>query len=52
MKYNTEKFQLIIPEYGRHIHTMAKSLIEIKDDKKLLSEAKLLFREKESELKN
>tara|TARA_B100001142_G_scaffold330374_1_gene398743 strand:- start:5050 stop:5655 length:606 start_codon:yes stop_codon:yes gene_type:complete len=43
MKYNTDKFQLIIPEYGRHIHTMAKSLIEIKDDKKRNQQAQVLI---------
>ena len=43
MKYNTEKFPLIIPEYGRHIHTMAKSLIEIKDEKKRNQQAQVLI---------
>ena len=43
MKYNTELSPLIIPEYGRHIHSMANSLLEIKDEKKRNQQAKVLI---------
>ncbi|MBE37423.1 MAG: hypothetical protein CMP50_02030 [Flavobacteriales bacterium] len=43
MKYNTELKPLIIPEYGRHIHSMADSLMEIKDAKKRNHQAKVLI---------
>ena len=43
MKYNTELTPLIIPEYGRHIHSMANSLLSIKDDKKRNEQAKVLI---------
>ena len=43
MKYNTELKPLIIPEYGRHIHSMADSLMEIKDAKKRNQQAKVLI---------
>ena len=43
MKYNTELKPLIIPEYGRHIHSMANRLIDIKDDKKRNQQAKVLI---------
>ena len=43
MKYNTELTPLIIPEYGRHIHSMAKSLITIKDEKKRNQQAQVLI---------
>ena len=43
MKYNTEKMPLIIPEYGRHIHTMANSLIQIKDVTKRNQQAQVLI---------
>ncbi|WP_185872672.1 DUF4290 domain-containing protein [Blattabacterium cuenoti] len=34
MEYNTSRFQLIIPEYGRNIHKMIAYAIKIKDRKK------------------
>jgi len=43
MKYNTELTPLIIPEYGRHIHSMVNSLLDIKDDKKRNQQAKVLI---------
>ena len=43
MKYNTELKPLIIPEYGRHIHSMIDSLKEIKDDQKRNQQAKVLI---------
>lgn len=43
MKYNTELKPLIIPEYGRHIHSMVDSLMEIKDAKKRNQQAKVLI---------
>jgi hypothetical protein len=43
MKYNTELKPLIIPEYGRHIHSMANSLLEIKDAKKRNQQALVLI---------
>ena len=43
MKYNTELAPLIIPEYGRHIHSMANSLMDIKDDTKRNQQAKVLI---------
>jgi len=43
MKYNTELTPLIIPEYGRHIHSMANSLLSIKDEIKRNQQAKVLI---------
>ena len=43
MKYNTKLMPLIIPEYGRHIHSMARSLLEVKDSKKRNQQAKVLI---------
>ena len=43
MKYNTELSPLIIPEYGRHIHTMANSLLNIKNDQKRNEQAQVLI---------
>ena len=43
MKYNTDLVPLIIPEYGRHIHSMANSLLEIKDVKKRNQQARWSF---------
>tara|TARA_B100001250_G_scaffold266082_1_gene229509 strand:+ start:3691 stop:4302 length:612 start_codon:yes stop_codon:yes gene_type:complete len=43
MKYNTELKPLIIPEYGRHIHSMIDSLKNIKDDQKRNQQAKVLI---------
>ena len=43
MKYNTELPKLIIPEYGRHIHTMAQSLIDIDDKDKRNKQANILI---------
>lgn len=43
MKYNTELKPLIIPEYGRHIHSMIDSLKDIKDDVKRNQQAKVLI---------
>lgn len=43
MKYNTELEPLIIPEYGRHIHSMANSLHDIKDRKKRNQQAQVLI---------
>ncbi len=43
MKYNTKLKPLIIPEYGRHIHSMVDSLLEMKDDKKRNEQAKVLI---------
>tara|TARA_B100001287_G_scaffold276379_1_gene287003 strand:+ start:1417 stop:2025 length:609 start_codon:yes stop_codon:yes gene_type:complete len=43
MKYNTQKDQLIIPEYGRHIHSMANGLKNIKDKKKRNQQAQVLI---------
>ena len=43
MKYNTELTPLIIPEYGRHIHSMANSLLSIKDDEKRNKQAQVLI---------
>ena len=43
MKYNTSLKPLIIPEYGRHIHSMVDSLLEIKDSKKRNKQAKVLI---------
>ena len=31
LRYNTSRKQLIIPEYGRHIHEMINQTCEIKD---------------------
>ena len=43
MKYNTELSPLIIPEYGRHIHSMANSLMGIKDEQKRNQQALVLI---------
>jgi len=43
MKYNTQLEPLIIPEYGRHIHSMANSLLNIKDTKKRNQQAQVLI---------
>ena len=43
MKYNTELKPLIIPEYGRHIHSMVDSLLSIKDSKKRNEQANVLI---------
>lgn len=43
MKYNTQLPDLIIPEYGRHIHSMAHSLLDIEDDKKRNQQAQVLI---------
>ena len=43
MKYNTELKPLIIPEYGRHIHSMADSLLSISDSKKRNEQANVLI---------
>ena len=43
MKYNTELDPLIIPEYGRHIHSMALSLLHITDSKKRNKQAQVLI---------
>ena len=43
MKYNTELQPLIIPEYGRHIHSMANKLLTIQDEKKRNQQAKVLI---------
>jgi len=43
MKYNTELKPLIIPEYGRHIHSMVDSLLSIEDTKKRNEQAKVLI---------
>ena len=43
MKYNTQLAPLIIPEYGRHIHSMANSLLDIEDDAKRNQQAKVLI---------
>ena len=43
MKYNTQLAPLIIPEYGRHIHSMANSLLDIEDDVKRNQQAKVLI---------
>mgnify|MGYP001433133872 CR=1 FL=1 len=43
MKYNTQLAPLIIPEYGRHIHSMANSLIDIEDDVKRNQQARVLI---------
>ena len=43
MKYNTELKPLIIPEYGRHIHSMIDRLKEIEDDDKRNQQAKVLI---------
>jgi hypothetical protein len=43
MKYNTDKTDLIIPEYGRHIHSMANSLLEIEDRSKRNQQAQILI---------
>ncbi len=43
MKYNTELTKLIIPEYGRHIHSMANSLLNIEDRKKRNKQAIILI---------
>ena len=43
MRYNTELEPLIIPEYGRHIHSMAKSLLKIKDLNKRNQQAQVLI---------
>ena len=43
MKYNTQLTPLIIPEYGRHIHSMVNSLLDIKDRKKRNQQAQVLI---------
>ena len=43
MKYNTSLEPLIIPEYGRHIHSMANSLLTIKDRKKRNAQSNVLI---------
>ena len=43
MKYNTQLTPLIIPEYGRHIHSMANSLLDIKDNEKRNQQAQVLI---------
>tara|TARA_B100001250_G_C19762166_1_gene772981 strand:+ start:115 stop:717 length:603 start_codon:yes stop_codon:yes gene_type:complete len=43
MKYNTELKPLIIPEYGRHIHSMIDSLLSIEDTKKRNEQAQVLI---------
>lgn len=34
MKYNTQKEDLLVPEYGRHVHIMALHLLDIPDREK------------------
>lgn len=34
LEYNSERSQLIIPEYGRHIQKMVEHAIEVEDDEK------------------
>lgn len=34
MEYNTKRTKMIIPEYGRHIHTMILQAIDLKDREK------------------
>ena len=43
MKYNTELPRLIIPEYGRHIHTMASSLLTIDNREQRNKQANILI---------
>ena len=43
MKYNTSLSPLIIPEYGRHIDSMAKSLLTIEDRDKRNKQAHILI---------
>ena len=43
MKYNTELTPLIIPEDGRHIHSMANSLLSIKDETTRNKQAQVLI---------
>ncbi|MBJ05404.1 MAG: methionyl-tRNA formyltransferase [Flavobacteriales bacterium] len=44
MQYNTSLSPLIIPEYGRHIHTMAQSLLKIDNREKRNQQAQILIK--------
>tara|TARA_Y100000589_G_scaffold332358_1_gene392425 strand:- start:8453 stop:9061 length:609 start_codon:yes stop_codon:yes gene_type:complete len=44
MQYNTTLSPLIIPEYGRHIHTMAQSLLKIDNREKRNQQAQILIK--------
>ena len=42
LQYNSERPDLIIPEYGRHIHLMVEQIIEIKDKDERNKKAKAI----------
>lgn len=43
LEYNSERTQLIIPDYGRHIQKMVEKAVEVEDDKKRNEMAKAII---------
>ena len=43
LKYNSDRSDLIIPEYGRHIHLMVDQIIDIKDKDERNQKAKAII---------
>jgi hypothetical protein len=43
LKYNSDRTDLIIPEYGRHIHLMVDQIIDIKDKDERNQKAKAII---------
>ncbi len=43
LQYNSDRPDLIIPEYGRHIHLMVKQIIDIKDKNERNKKAKAII---------
>jgi hypothetical protein len=43
LQYNTQRKQLIIPEYGRHIHIMVEQLLNIEDREERNKKAKAVI---------
>lgn len=43
MQYNTQRTQLIIPEYGRHVQSMVNQCLEIQDKEKRNNQAKAII---------
>lgn len=43
LKYNSDRSDLIIPEYGRHIHLMVEQTIDVKDKEERNKKAKAII---------
>ena len=43
LQYNSDRTDLIIPEYGRHIHLMVEQIIDIKDKDERNKKAKAVI---------